>query len=217
LIPLVLTNYHKEPHECPIHGWVFVDPVNKAKGTVEQCPECNPSVQTRSITPPLKVYKELEKTYPEEIQLKASDIPIIRKQLVELQDGVCPLCGKHLVSPVVDHWHSRGNKGNSKVRSAICAGCNSLLGVIENHLPRYLVPYSDASSWLRNVANYLVSGTTNLIHPTERPRVKLTKTEFKVFAEFVKSTLKKTIKYPAKGLLTIKQEEYYKQFKELNA
>lgn len=141
------------------------------------------------------------------------DIEIIRGELLDLQNGICPLCNKSITKPVVDHWHTKKNNGNGKVRMVLCATCNSLLGVIENHLPRYLVNYSDAPNWLDNVSRYIQHVTTNLIHPTEKPRVKLNKTEFKALQEYVKGTYNKAIKYPVKGLLNKRQEEYYKEYK----
>jgi hypothetical protein len=206
--------YLKIQLECDIHGTYEADPIQADKGNKVLCPVCNPAEKRHKAKPIAKVYERINQLFPEERQLKASDLPTIRGELLDAQDGICPLCNKMLNKPVVDHWHAKGNKGNSKVRLCICAGCNSLVGVIENHLPRYLVDYSDTSTWLNNLAEYLTSGTTNLIHPTERPKIKLNKTEFKALSEFVKDTYNKVIKYPLKGLLTIKQEEYYTQFKE---
>lgn len=158
------------------------------------------------------MYEKVNKKYPKEVQLSNPDVGVVRAELLDIQDSVCPLCNRLIRRPVVDHWHQKVNKGNGKCRLVICAGCNSLVGRIENALPRYLVDYSDAPLFLRNLADYLEAGTTNLVHPTERPRVKLTRTEFKGFQEFMKSKYNKAIKYPLKGLLTLNQESYYKLY-----
>lgn len=155
------------------------------------------------------MYEKINKKYPEEVQLSNPDVGGVRGELLDIQDSVCPLCNRLIRRPVVDHWHQKVNKGNGKCRLVICAGCNSLVGRIENALPRYLVDYSDAPLFLRNLADYLEAGTTNLIHPTERPRIKLTKAEFKGFQSFMKERYNKAVKYPLKGLLTINQESYY--------
>lgn len=208
--------YLKIQLECIKHGVYDADPIQADKGSKVLCPICNPSEKRHKAKPIDKIYERFNQLHPNEEQLKTSDLPIIRGELLDIQDGVCPLCNKMINKPVVDHWHSKGNKGNSKVRLCICAGCNSLVGVIENHLPRYLVDYSDTSIWLNNLSKYLTSGTTNLIHPTEKPRIKLGKIEFKGLADYVKSTYNKIIKYPLKGLLTVKQEYYYKEYKGIN-
>lgn len=157
---------------------------------------------------------KMNKVHPTEEQLSTKDLATIRGELLDLQNGICPLCTKSIRNPAVDHWHIKHNKGNGKVRMVICATCNSMLGNIENHLPRYLIDYSDASNWLVNVAKYIQLDTTNLIHPTERPRIKLTKTEFRGLQEYVKSIHNKVIKYPLKGTLTKLQEDYYKAYTE---
>lgn len=173
------------------------------------CPTCNPAEKRYEPLDIYKVYERINKVHPKELQLSTQDVGYVRGELLDIQDSMCPLCNRLIRRATLDHHHTLVNKGNGKCRLVICAGCNSLVGRIENALPRYLVDYSDAPTWLRNLANYFEAGTTNLIHPTERPRVKLTKTEFKGFQEFMKQRFNKGIKYPAKGLLTLSQESYY--------
>lgn len=201
----------------------FTDPhklLNKGLQHSVLCPSCNPAIKTYEAVPNEKVIQGMNNKYPEELQLEVKDLPRIRAELLDLQDAVCPLCNKLLTKVVVDHWHQKRNQGNGKVRQALCSGCNSMLGVIENSFPRYLIDYSDAPMWLENTAKYLRCGTTNLIHPTERKKITLKVNEFKVFAQWVKDTFKKTIKYPRKGILTRPQEVLYKQYiqtlKEVN-
>ena len=200
---------------CDFHGMYFTDPHklhNKELPHSILCPTCNPAVKVHQAVANEKVISQMNKVYPKELQLEPKDIPIIRAELLDLQNGVCPLCNKMLSKMCLDHYHQKRNNGNGKVRQVLCTGCNSMLGVIENSLPRYLIDYSDAPTWLENVADYLRCQTTNLIHPTERKRITLKVTEFKAFAQWVKDTLGKVIKFPKKGVLPKTQEVLYKQY-----
>lgn len=203
-----------------MHGEYLADPVQYHKGIKELCPKCNPAIKVYAPYDINKIISKMHKKYPKEVQLDVSDLGNIRGDLLDLQNGICPLCNKSISKPVLDHWHTRKNNGNGKVRMVLCATCNSMLGVIENYLPRYLIEYSDAPNWFDNLVRYLQANTTNLIHPTERPRVKLNKTEFKKLSDYVKLTYNKVIKYPLKGLLNKRQEIYYNEYinyKENNA
>ena len=209
--------YVKMQAHCDFHGMYFTDPhklLNKCLPHSKLCPDCNPAIKTHQAVPNEKVIKAMNAKYPQEVQLESKDIPKIRAELIDLQDAVCPLCNKLLNKVVVDHWHRKRNQGNGKIRQALCAGCNSMLGVIENTIPRYLIDYSEAPMWLENAASYLRCETTNLIHPTERKRITLKITEYKAFALWVKNALNKVIKYPKKGILPKTQEALYEQYKD---
>jgi uncharacterized NAD(P)/FAD-binding protein YdhS len=66
------------------------------------------------------------------ILLTNNDISIIRQQLYDKQNGICFLCSHKIKNPVLDHNHKTGI-----VRGCICAGCNRILGKIENNYRRY--------------------------------------------------------------------------------
>lgn len=204
--------YHKISTNCDTHGEYLADPVQYHKGIKELCPKCNPAVKIHTPYNINKIISKMQDKYPNDTQLKTQDLSTIRGDLLDLQNGICPLCNRSINKPIVDHWHTKKNNGNGKVRMVLCATCNSMLGVIENHLPRYLIDYSDAPNWLDNLVRYLQVNTTNLIHPTERPRIKLNKTEFKKLSNYVKTAYNKVIKYPIKGLLNKRQEDYYNEY-----
>lgn len=148
-------------------------------------------------------------------QLRPVDVQKFRQTLASLQDDICPLCERELDAPVLDHWHTRINKGNGKVRLVICRTCNSLLGKIENAFPRYKIPYSLAPKWLENTAKYLLRDTTNLIHPTEKPKLKVSKTQFKKLQAVCEADgIKFKFKYPTNGMLSGGALELYNKYKE---
>lgn len=58
-----------------------------------------------------------------------SELPAVKRMLIQEQGGVCPICGKSLLHVkdefiVVDHDHETGS-----VRGALHRGCNRLEGV----------------------------------------------------------------------------------------
>lgn len=97
-------------------------------------------------------------------RLKVSEVAATRLALAEKQGGRCAICQLPLNKPVLDHCHSTGN-----VRATLHAGCNSLLGKVENNYRRYGVAHLPA--FLSGVASYLQRHTTNqtgLLHPTHK-------------------------------------------------
>lgn len=53
----------------------------------------------------------------------------LRETLHALQEGMCAICRSARRKPVFDHHHATGH-----ARNALCATCNSLLGVVENRI-----------------------------------------------------------------------------------
>ena len=110
-------------------------------------------------------------------QLKTSEIPKIRTELAQEQGNICPLCGKPLENPVLDHQHKLrksqpiGEDGAGLVRGVLCRDCNALEGKIWNAMNRYLQPECKAEriKWLLNLASYLSKEPTDMVHPRERP------------------------------------------------
>lgn len=148
-------------------------------------------------------------------QLETKDIPQLRNKLLQDQDGKCGICKKSPIDTVwaLDHCHKKGYGGSGLVRGVLCRNCNSVEGKIVRALKRFGIKIHELSGWLRNLADWLDKDHYPYIHPTERDRTKVTKTEFKGFMEFMKSTYNKVFKYPVKGLLTKNQESYYKLYK----
>jgi hypothetical protein len=67
-------------------------------------------------------------------KFKRTELPIIRKELISKQNGICPVCGKDLTRTavknlVVDHDHSTGI-----VRAVLHRNCNALEGKVSRLL-----------------------------------------------------------------------------------
>ena len=125
------------------------------------------------------------------IQLKTSDLKILRAKWHREQQGVCPILKK--AYPVknfcIDHQHKLINElpdetGKGLVRGAIHFQANSLEGKITNAFKRLgLHKHIKLTDYLRNLADYLESNRIHegnlLIHPTESPRrLKLMKSSY---------------------------------------
>lgn len=99
-------------------------------------------------------------------KLKQSEIAPTREFMLALQTGNCRLCKLPLPASkaVLDHDHSTG-----AVRDTIHAGCNSLLGKVENNHKRYGVP--NLAAFCHGVASYLQRHETDqhgLLHYTHK-------------------------------------------------
>lgn len=97
-------------------------------------------------------------------RLKQTEIKAFREELLELQGGVCALCGLPLDrdDAVLDHSHCHG-----WIRGVLHRGCNSLLGKVENNYKRYAIPDLEkciASMWL-----YIACGNAPAGHDVYHP------------------------------------------------
>lgn len=204
--------YHKVDVECEFHGTFKADLYELNKGITE-CPEC--SGTTKSKIDMKDIVTRWNTLYDKVTQLKTMDLANVRTLLAEYQGNICPLCNKELVRPVVDHWHKARNHGNGHIRMVICATCNSLLGKIENAILRYKLSYSDTPTWLNNVANYMLNDTTNMIHPTEKEVIKISKTVFNKLMMMCNEHNKKVkLVYPKNGIIkSDKLLAIYNEFK----
>lgn len=138
-------------------------------------------------------------------ELKYSDIPKLRDQLKEEQNGLCPICGKELVREVLDHLHKKRIKGDGLIRGVLCAQCNVYLGLVENNSIRYGIAWSDLPYVLTNISIYLDKPRLPYLHPSEITKEpKLSKRVFaklcKLHAELYPN--KKMILYPKSGKVT---------------
>jgi hypothetical protein len=86
-------------------------------------------------------------------RIKAKDLPVIKKQLIAKQGGICPLCSGTLygVSPinvVVDHCHGKGH-----IRAALHRGCNGVEGKVKSLITSFgRTP--DPRIFLKNLLTY---------------------------------------------------------------
>ena len=112
--------------------------------------------------------------------LKHKEIPNLRETLLKEQGGICPICDKEIIKPVLDHHHTKGSvKGTGRIRQVICNGCNIFLGKLENNCVRFGISQEALPTVLRNIVVYLRAEQTNYIHPSEVPKKrKLTKKSY---------------------------------------
>jgi hypothetical protein len=99
------------------------------------------------------------------IKLKSKDIKEFRQQQLIKQLNVCALCGEAVVDDaVLDHCHKTG-----QIRGVLHRGCNSLLGKIENNMPRSRVDLGRLAGISKNLIKYLTADpVTELLHPTHK-------------------------------------------------
>lgn len=98
------------------------------------------------------------------MRLKLSELPAWRAQRMVANCGRCGLCKLPVKRPVADHDHSTG-----QLRDLICAGCNSVLGKVENSYRRYGV--QNLPAFLNGASAYLQKHSTpqhNLLYPSHK-------------------------------------------------
>lgn len=108
------------------------------------------------------------------VRVKDAQLVRIKKELMQKQNGVCPLCKRDMTrmppdNVVVDHDHTTG-----LIRAVLCRNCNG----IEGKVKRLAIRCSNGKTyknWIIRLANYYHQNRepqTNYIHPTH-----LTETE----------------------------------------
>ena len=98
------------------------------------------------------------------MKLKYSEIKTFRHQQLIKQLNCCSLCGDPVAEDqaVLDHDHKSG-----QLRGVLHRGCNSLLGKIENSMPRSLVDIGRLANISKNLIKYLTAdAVSELLHPT---------------------------------------------------
>lgn len=98
-------------------------------------------------------------------RLKQAEIETARNQLLEEQNSICPLCGKHIEpdEAVLDHDHETGH-----IRAALHRSCNSSEGAILQFASQRCK--SDCpTSFIKSLVEYWKQDfSTNPIHPSHR-------------------------------------------------
>lgn len=100
-------------------------------------------------------------------KLTASAVKAQRELMLSEQGGACALCMRPCSASeaVLDHCHRTGF-----VRAVLHRGCNSMLGVIENNRPRYLLPEdSKLHAMLSRAVPYIQRNySMNPVHPLHK-------------------------------------------------
>ena len=96
------------------------------------------------------------------MKLKTTQIKAYRETQLLNQDHKCALCGENIIEDaVLDHCHKTG-----LIRQVLHRGCNSMLGKIENSMPRSRVDIRRLEGIAHNLVNYLTQIHTDVRHPT---------------------------------------------------
>lgn len=100
------------------------------------------------------------------MKLKYSEIAPLRHRQLAQQALKCALCGDTVLESeaVLDHDHKSG-----LIRGVLHRGCNSLLGKIENNMPRSRVDLGRLSRIADNLIRYLTADPVcDLLHPAHK-------------------------------------------------
>lgn len=98
------------------------------------------------------------------MKLKTTEVKTFRQQQWQKQGQCCALCGDTVIEQeaVLDHDHKTG-----LLRGVLHRGCNSLLGKIENNMPRSRVDLGRLSAISHNLIKYLTAEPcSEYLHPT---------------------------------------------------
>jgi hypothetical protein len=95
-------------------------------------------------------------------KLKNNEIKPYREVQLGQQNQCCALCGQYIEDDaVLDHDHKTG-----LIRQVLHRGCNSLLGKIENSMPRSRVDIRRLEGIAHNLISYLTTTHTDILHPS---------------------------------------------------
>lgn len=109
-------------------------------------------------------------------KLKQTQVKEYRERQLAQQNYCCALCGEKITeAAVLDHDHKTG-----LVRQVLHRGCNSLLGKIENNMPRSQVDIHRLKGIAQNLIGYITEKHSETLHythrtPEERKNAKLRK------------------------------------------
>ena len=100
------------------------------------------------------------------MKLKSTEIRGYRLQQLEQQNNLCALCGDVIIDDaVLDHDHKSG-----LLRKVLHRGCNSMLGKIENNMPRSRMNKERLRVFAVNLLGYIETAHSDIIHPTHKEK-----------------------------------------------
>ena len=146
-------------------------------------------------------------------QLKQSDIPKLREEILDEQGGICPLCNNPIPEgcACLDHEHKRRIRGSGQLRSVLCRNCNTFLGKLENNSRRCNISLNNLPQVLRRTSKYLLQEHKPFIHPSEREKQpKLQKASYNILKRKYKGRAKFP-EYPKTGKLTVRLKQIFEQ------
>lgn len=95
-----------------------------------------------------------------------------KQKLFDLQNGVCPICGRELIGDVqqhhLDHDHALDGPQAGKVRGLLCNLCNGTEGIMKHKFNRSGLAGRgiDYIEWMQALLDYLKKDySDNNIHP----------------------------------------------------
>lgn len=98
------------------------------------------------------------------MKLKHREIAEYRVQFLEQQQGRCALCNEPIEDDaVLDHCHKTG-----RLRRVLHRGCNSMLGKIENNMPRSQMTSDRLREFAKRLVLYIEDEWDDIIHPTHK-------------------------------------------------
>ena len=101
------------------------------------------------------------------MKLKHSEIRDWRIRQLGTQDYFCALCHDSIepTEAVLDHDHKTG-----LLRQVLHRGCNSMLGKIENNMPRSKMTIDRLEVFTTNLIEYITKQHTEVLHPTYKTK-----------------------------------------------
>lgn len=157
--------------------------------------------------------------------IKTSEILALKKELLEKQGFKDAITGKDLDlnDSVLDHQHKLnksqelGEDGAGLVRGVLDRQVNMAEGKITNALRRFcgITTTADRIEFLEKLIEYYKQGTTDIVHPTEVPKLpNVSKRNFNILKKqySAKYPKKKTLEYPKSGKLTKNLEKLFAEF-----
>jgi len=148
----------------------------------------------------------------DEYQMKAKEVKFIRDNLLEHQNGICPLCNNEVNMPTLDHAHSKYHNGDGYIRGVLCNTCNRFIGLIENHAIRNNISFSELPTVLREIAKYTTKINVGLIHPNEKQQESLVSKKNYNKLKKLYTGKAKFPEYPSSKKLTKPLEKLFKEY-----
>jgi len=155
-------------------------------------------------------------------QLKASEVPALRTEILKDQNGCCAVCNNKITQDTgysLDHQHKLKSKqsgpdGDGLVRGVLCRACNCWEGKIWNNTTRYNHPedVNDRIKMLEELIFFYKKGTYNIIHHSEKPKEKKISKRYYNKLKKIYSRKRKFPKYPKSGKLTLGLRSLFEEY-----